>query len=591
MKKYLSTLFFFLLMIFILGCSNGGGGLTPKDTNDAQTVVIEPDSGIVKLFQTVYMFSNVTTTAANPSEIFSRIGFINVDTSRLKFNGYVQVLIKSNNDDVWVVQNFYVQKGWGEIGAEFYLVPYDPTFNKEIKDIEAFVFITPQPIADIRTINLTKNFLIWKVERRDYNAEGREGSVTQIPDFNAKTLTSLGGEIHDTSVDVNKIFGSVNKNVVEYIDISYLGGTIKAKGCYQKEGYKFNIQAAKNQCGPAGVANSLAWLKDKWGVNVPHEFKKGINGDGSLPGEFDKLMKRTVTDRANGSTVSDGNFIKAKLSYTVNNKICLVNKHQDDSIGDVTETINGHNVTSKSHGKASFEFICEEICKGQDVEIGFSYLPGGHWVKAVGCFVVEINGKLYTGLTYVHDALQADKDPTDTKGLEQETIWVEPTSKKWKNTATGKSVDGMLAAGIGNPTLDLKKRIKGVIDIVVSESPPEAEGTKAKKVCPWIPSIKEKCVGVTHGNNESFINYCFEGNFEPNESITYDLYDANIDPPVNTDSGVYSFTKNENCVCITQRITSYGSYFIKGVYNYEGLTYQITSGAEVGPNEVQCGCP
>ena len=37
-----------------------------------------------------------------------------------------------------------------------------------------------------------------------------------------------------------------------------------------------NVQAAAMQCAPAGVANSLDWLRIQYGIAVPHANVKGL---------------------------------------------------------------------------------------------------------------------------------------------------------------------------------------------------------------------------------------------------------------------------------------------------------------------------
>jgi len=182
-----------------------------------------------------------------------------------------------------------------------------------------------------------------------------------------------------------------------------------------------NVQAAVNQCFPMAVANSLQYLEDRFGINVPHDHKVGLKGDNSLVGKLDTEAGREVTSRLKGKGVHVGPMLRGKFSYLNKNglKEKLVHKHQGRGLpngqiakGDFTSS----GITSKDRGeKVRFNFICNEIKKGEDVELCFSYdvkdKPiGGHAVRVFECGITK--GQPWIG--YLHDSNQKD----DTKGLE-----------------------------------------------------------------------------------------------------------------------------------------------------------------------------
>jgi len=178
-----------------------------------------------------------------------------------------------------------------------------------------------------------------------------------------------------------------------------------------------NIQAANNQCGPAAVANSLQYLENKYPdkIKIPHDNRLGLKGDTTLVGQLDTAMDRGVINRKNGQTVGDLQYIEGKLRYLDQNKLgqCIKVKHQAIYVeNDVTVG----NLTSKSKGKkVTFDFIFDEICAGEDVEIGLGYPGGGgHWVEVTGAGY--ICGRPF--IRHVSDLEQTDVDPTDTKGCD-----------------------------------------------------------------------------------------------------------------------------------------------------------------------------
>ncbi|MGC9330023.1 MAG: hypothetical protein ACP5I1_20475, partial [Candidatus Hinthialibacter sp.] len=55
-----------------------------------------------------------------------------------------------------------------------------------------------------------------------------------------------------------------------------------------------NVEAAKNQCFPMSIANSLQYLEKVFGINVPHDHIMGLKGDDSLVGQLDSYANRSV---------------------------------------------------------------------------------------------------------------------------------------------------------------------------------------------------------------------------------------------------------------------------------------------------------
>jgi hypothetical protein len=225
-----------------------------------------------------------------------------------------------------------------------------------------------------------------------------------------------------------------------------------------------NVQAADNQCGPAAVANSLDWLRTTYMLPVPDPNVMGLRDNTSLVGKLDLAMNRAATDRRHGSGVRDDAFLTGKLTYLANNNLGnkVVVSHQarnDEGVGGGDFSAAG--LTSHGNGaKPTAAFIQQEICAGEDVELGFIYPGGGgHWVELTGAG--SILGVPF--ITYKSDHDQSD----DTKG-------------------TDKTDFSFLSDSDGDGLLNLvNEGTKPNAQIVVSESPappsnvPEVPGSAA----------------------------------------------------------------------------------------------------------------
>jgi len=172
-----------------------------------------------------------------------------------------------------------------------------------------------------------------------------------------------------------------------------------------------NVQAARNQCAPMGIANSLQYLENTYSsISVPHNHVAGQDGDSSLVGQLDEDMARSVTSRTSGSGCNCPQILEGKFEYLDNNglKDKLVNKHQGYGyFGMTAGDYTSHGITSEDEsvgGKVTFDWIREQLEKCEDVEVGISWGGGGgHMVRIYGCG--ETFGMPY--LRYAHDSIQA----------------------------------------------------------------------------------------------------------------------------------------------------------------------------------------
>jgi hypothetical protein len=175
--------------------------------------------------------------------------------------------------------------------------------------------------------------------------------------------------------------------------------------CYQAN--HPNIEAADDQCGPAAMANSLQWLENTFGLNVPHPHQAGLGNDGSLVGHLDQAMNRGFRTPRDGDPISDEDFLEGKLEYIADNNLGnkLTIKHQDDGAGGSLPggaNFTRHGLTSTGNGSTTADFIIKEICDGEDVELGYTNPDGsGHWVNVVKAG--RINGVPFIGYVSDHE--------------------------------------------------------------------------------------------------------------------------------------------------------------------------------------------
>lgn len=193
-----------------------------------------------------------------------------------------------------------------------------------------------------------------------------------------------------------------------------------------------NVEAAKGQCFPVSVANSLQYLEARYGLPVPNDHVPGFKGDNTLVGVLDTKANRPASSRRSGDGTPFQSMMRGKLEYLDENDLedGVVMRHQgrgygaealedgDFSIGAV------FTVTSKDDGpEVTWEWICDQIKAGEDVELAYSWdrfagsIGGGHAVRVYGCG--RTNGKPW--VKYLHDRDQDD----DSAGLETVQVYLE----------------------------------------------------------------------------------------------------------------------------------------------------------------------
>ncbi len=394
---------------------------------------VEPGQG-VEIQQVHFSFSGI-------EEPFSAWGRLSVDRVTLTgatdlAGGYLNLF----TDLGWVVQNLWIDSTDTEVVTYFALAAED---GQKVDTLSGYVIFTPKPVPELGD----GPRLAFPVDRVVWNAEGAgEGTVSHIgvpPSPNMITFDPSGlswkvTQPHDT-----------------------------------------NVQAAKNQCFPMAIANSLQYLKNRYQLNIPHAHRPGLRGDTvSIVGWLDSLANRFAPRRDSGRGVWFQPMLRGKFAYLERSGLqnALVHKHQGRGYGDSTQgqalppgNFTSSGITSYDSGAVvSWQWICDEIRRGEDVEIVFSYDSAGHPRGGHAVRVFECGQTLgIPWIGYLHDREQSN----DTAGLEKVRVYVLDTD------------------GDGIPNLGSNSR---EIRFALSESIKEATGMQPKRSVPlklWIEPL------------------------------------------------------------------------------------------------------
>ena len=329
----------------------------------------------------------------------SNTGEILVDAARVlsqagTTSGYVNVATSAG----WVVQNVPVRREFAEhpLAIDFKLASSN---GRDVPTVRSDVRFSRTPLVEFARFASGRGF----VGARAAAASAPAGSlVVGETEFNGQGF-GAGGPV---AVPKAPVPGALR----------FLARLLRPLGavfsmCYQP-GHP-NVEAARNQCAPASVANSLAWMKAKQGLDIPDPNVPGLRDNASLVGKLDLATGRvaggaTGRDRRVGNPVRGSQHLRGKLSYLANKKPAVVVSHQGGDDVDGAANFAAGGLTSTGRGaRVTADFIISEICKGEDVELGYLFPGGGgHFVNVTGAG--RVLGVPW--ITYVSDHVQSDQD-------------------------------------------------------------------------------------------------------------------------------------------------------------------------------------
>lgn len=316
-------------------------------------------------------FSQVDFTYPGATELNSPYGQVFLDYSQIPVSGYVNVVTSQG----WVVQNIPVFPSSGLPGLS---MMFDLGFSgPQTAPFQAYVDYSPTPLANDST--LTGSFQSFGILSHVEN-NAQDGAGTMAPPGNpaGKMKVTFDPNGVTTPFKINTIMRSVEQDV--------------------------------NQCGPAAVANSLAYLQQAYGLSLKHKNIPGIAGapPDSLVGQIDLLVPR-----AKGEGVWRSDLLDAKLKYIDKfGPSGLIIKHQGVFDKNGAVTINGDRTkggtTSSFKGNlVTVDFLMSEIQAGEDVEMDLAFngkFGRGHEIMITG-------GDFILGrpwVTFIHDSVQGD---------------------------------------------------------------------------------------------------------------------------------------------------------------------------------------
>jgi len=227
-----------------------------------------------------------------------------------------------------------------------------------------------------------------------------------------------------------------------------------------------NTQAAKNQCAPMSVANSLQFLVNTTDLELPHSHVPGLKGDNSLVGQLDTHMRRNVESRTKGDGVSPIAAVMGKLSYVAANGLQdriqtrhwgrSVFKPKNKAVGELNmrwKDRNNNNVATSQRQGATFDIddITSAMGRGENCEAFYTWPGGpdrrnGHAVDLVASGSVtqgEGEQQVKRPFVFLASDLRQGNDRAGTRTLEFAYL-SDPDMDGYYNLAGGKELDHLI---------------------------------------------------------------------------------------------------------------------------------------------------
>ena len=229
-----------LLLLFVIAAAFSVHGVRAQ-VSVVPTATLAPGQG-VSFEQIHFTFpraplpnSDSVLVTADPQRLFEttgiRRGYVNIDC-----------------DAGWIVRNLLVDLSDGhKVSTRAWAGIVQPV---RVNLFNATVLYSHEPMVELSTERRT----VFPVTPINFNARGAEDEEPTAPP---------GRHVAEQNFVVDgQTFSVVLPNLT-------------------------NVEAATNQCFPASIANSLQYLEDRYGINVPHENVPGLKGDNSLVGRLD----------------------------------------------------------------------------------------------------------------------------------------------------------------------------------------------------------------------------------------------------------------------------------------------------------------
>lgn len=262
----------------------------------------------------------------------------------------------------WAVQNVPVPLGdlaLSDPSINFWFPIGDDTFDT-LDPMPGAVLITPDP------------FPIEVPMRFDFLPTNTIPFESNVDRFNWGDLDLEGQDAPEVPL-VPVTFDFLN-----IAEIFYIPGVLDPNGMP-------DITQKTNECGPTSAANSLIWLAKKHGFTdkLPQAAGGGVDEDQLIQ---DLMTAMTGSNARPFGGLRGNQLYDGKKKYIQEKKLPLV--------------VEGGQNDPNASGAKAFEFMKNELKKGQDVELLVKWPgPGAHWVTVTG-FSHTPGGRAFV---YVHD--------------------------------------------------------------------------------------------------------------------------------------------------------------------------------------------
>jgi hypothetical protein len=321
-------------------------------------------------------------------------GFLNISTSQ-----------------GWVVRNMPIDAGMVAAGLPGMSMMFDLGDNPgSISMLQTFADVSPTPVASFGATPVVP----FGISPLTYNAQG--GDQGGGPNRSGPT----GHRVNWAGINFNP------------------GGQTSL---VWQPNHSSNVEQAVNQCGPASVANSYTYLKNRYGLNVPHANTPGVNGvpAGSLVGQMDVQMNRIA-----GQGVTRDQFFNGKTGYLQNNGLAGTLQIKQYGAYAGQQLINNYPVgDGAASGLSMIDWMISELEHGENVEMWMNWAGGGaHLVDLVGGG--KIGGVPF--LAWIHDFKQGD----NTTGT---SFFSGGYGFSFLDAATGK-IKNFVGSGLGVQQID-----------------------------------------------------------------------------------------------------------------------------------------
>jgi len=311
-----------------------------------------------------------------------------------------------STDQGWVVRNFPIDPDMVTAGVTNLGIMFDlGSTPGHVGSVNAYANVSPQPVENFGGGPLV-SYAVPANSNPTYNAQGM-----------------------DVGAGVNRggaAAGRINWNGITF------DNTKPTSMTWQPNHGLNSFEQDVNQCGPASVSNSLEYLKNRYGLAVPHDNIAGVAGNpaNSRVGQIDIAM-----NRAQGQGISTNSMINGKAKYLADNNLGDKLVYKQYGLGNATiNTPSGVSIFSGSAGGQSLaDWLIGELQHGEDVELVINWAGGGaHAVTLFG-------GGRIAGVPFFawyHDAKQGAAGGTGYLDGGIGLSFLDETTGKFKNFIT-----------------------------------------------------------------------------------------------------------------------------------------------------------